>query len=360
MAATATATATATASASTPILPSVNGKALSFCSLAKPTSVFFALPSSSLKLSCLHSLAPLPQIFSPSSVSARFVRRVSISSEFDQEEGLLSDSDEGTSFSPALKLFVGNLPFSCDSAQLAEIFETAGNVEMVEVIYDKVTGRSRGFGFVTMSSVQEVEAAAQQFNGYELDGRALRVNAGPPPPRERDSPFGRGSRGGESAFARGGRGGGGGGYGGGRDDGGNRLYVGNLSWGVDNSALESLFREQGDVVEARVVYDRESGRSRGFGFVTFSSADDMNSAMDCLNGAVSLLFLSAFFVCLFGWLIFILIDRELDGRQIRGINFIKTLWSALQLGYVGEFEELDGMFTAQRSSMLPLQLVCKT
>ncbi|CAL1379229.1 unnamed protein product [Linum trigynum] len=270
------ATATATASASTLILPSVNGKAFSFCSLAKPTSVFFALPSSSLKLSCLHSLAPLPQIVSPSSVAARFVRRVSISSEFDQEEGLLSDSDEGTSFSPALKLFVGNLPFSCDSAQLAEIFETAGNVEMVEVIYDKVTGRSRGFGFVTMSSVQEVEAAAQQFNGYELDGRALRVNAGPPPPRERDSPFGRGSRGGESA-----------------DDGGNRLYVGNLSWGVDNSALESLFREQGDVVEARVVYDRESGRSRGFGFVTFSSADDMNSAMDCLNGA------------------------ELDGRQIR-------------------------------------------
>ncbi|PRQ30563.1 putative nucleotide-binding alpha-beta plait domain-containing protein [Rosa chinensis] len=52
------------------------------------------------------------------------------------------------------------------SLSLTELFEGAGNVEMVEVIYDKMTGRRRGFGFVTMSSAQEVEAAARQFNGY--------------------------------------------------------------------------------------------------------------------------------------------------------------------------------------------------
>ncbi|CAN0926908.1 29 kDa ribonucleoprotein B, chloroplastic [Linum grandiflorum] len=269
--------ATATASVSSLIL---NAKASSIPSIAKPASLFFAIPSSSsLKLSCLRSSAPSPS-------SSRFVRRVAVSNEYDQEE----ESYDAPSYSPDLKIFVGNLPFSADSAQLAGLFETAGNVEMVEVIYDKVTGRSRGFGFVTMSTAQEVQNAVQQLNGYELDGRALRVNSGPaPPPRERE--FNR-----ESAFGSRGSSRGGGGYGGGgggRDDGGNRLYVGNLSWGVDNSALENLFSEQGNVVEARVVYDRDSGRSRGFGFVTFSSPDEMNSAIDSLNGA------------------------ELDGRQIR-------------------------------------------
>ena len=172
-------------------------------------------------------------------------------------------SDEGEpTFSPDLKLFVGNLPFSVDSAQLAGLFESVGNVEMVEVIYDKETGRSRGFGFVTMSSPEEVEAAAQQFNGYELEGRPLRVNSGPPPQRRER----------ENAPRRGGM------------NSANRLYVGNLSWGVDDLALETLFSEQGKVVEAKVVYDRESGRSRGFGFVTYSTAEEVDNAIESLNG----------------------------------------------------------------------------
>lgn len=207
------------------------------------------------------------------SLSSRFVPRVALSSEFDQEEDVFDDR-ERPSYSPSLRLFVGNLPFSVDSAQLAELFESAGNVEMVEVIYDKTTGRSRGFGFVTMSSAEEVEAAAQQFNGYELDGRQLRVNSGPPPPRDENSRFRSPPRGG-----------GGGSGGGGSSDGENRVHVANLAWGVDNLALESLFREQGEVLEAKVIYDRESGRSRGFGFVTFSSPEEVNSAIRSLDGA---------------------------------------------------------------------------
>ena len=70
-------------------------------------------------------------------------------------------------------------------------------------------------------------------------------------------------------------------------DASNRVYVGNLSWGVDDLALETLFSEQGKVVEAKVVYDRESGRSRGFGFVTYNSAEEVDSAIRSLNGAVS-------------------------------------------------------------------------
>ncbi|XP_052173761.1 29 kDa ribonucleoprotein A, chloroplastic [Diospyros lotus] len=217
-------------------------------------------PSFSISPSFLR-VSPIPFHSSPS----RLVQRnVAVSSEFEQGEGLLNDTEEEPSFSPELKLFVGNLPFNVDSATLADLFERAGNVEMVEVIYDKITGRSRGFGFVTMSTTEEVEAAAQQFNGYELEGRALRVNSGPPPRRE-ESSF-RGSRGGTSFNNT------------------NRVYVGNLAWGVDDLALETLFSEQGKVMEAKVVYDRDSGRSKGFGFVTYSSADEVNNAIESLDG----------------------------------------------------------------------------
>ncbi|XP_014510849.1 30 kDa ribonucleoprotein, chloroplastic-like [Vigna radiata var. radiata] len=204
------------------------------------------------------------------SLSSRFLPRVALSSDYDQQEDTFAAAQ---GFSPDLKLFVGNLPFSVDSAQLAELFESVGIVEVVEVIYDKTTGRSRGFGFVTMSTVEEVEAAVQQFNGYELDGRALRVNAGPPPARNESSSRLRSSN-------RGGGGGGGGDF----SDNKNKVHVGNLAWGVDHVALESLFREQGNVVEARVVYDRDSGRSKGFGFVTYSSADEVSSAIESLDG----------------------------------------------------------------------------
>ncbi|CAM8969345.1 unnamed protein product [Rhodiola kirilowii] len=271
---------------------------LLFSNLSLPNTIYFAANSSppsplafvSLSGSAL-SLRPKPVSLTASFRGLRFVTNVSLSSEFEQDEEV-SEVEEGPSFSPDLKLFVGNLPFDVDSADLAGLFEQAGNVEMVEVIYDKMTGRSRGFGFVTMSTMQEVEAAAQQFNGYELGGRPLRVNFGPPPPKREESGF----RGGRSESGYGGgrneSGYGGGrsesGYGGGRSsqsfDSGSRVYVGNLSWAVDNSSLENLFSEQGKVTEARVVYDRESGRSRGFGFVTYSSAEEANSAIESLDG----------------------------------------------------------------------------
>ncbi|KAJ4847840.1 hypothetical protein Tsubulata_000156 [Turnera subulata] len=273
-----------TTSASSLFFPSLNPKTLaSLSNSVKPTLVSFS--SSSPK--------PIPTLFHSSSpVHSRFVRNVAVSAEVGQDEDVLSSADDEPSFSPDLKLFVGNLPFSVDSAQLAGVFESAGNVEMVEVIYDKVTGRSRGFGFVTMSTPEEAEAAAQQFNGYELEGRPLRVNSGPPPQRDNSFPIGP-------------RGGGGGGF-----DSANRLYVGNLSWGVDDMALKALFRDKWNVVEARVVYDRDTGRSRGFGFVSFNSAEDMNDAMDSLDGYVSFSF-SALDDVVRNY------AHELDGRTIR-------------------------------------------
>lgn len=66
-----------------------------------------------------------------------------------------------------------------------------------------------------------------------------------------------------------------------------RVYVGNIPWSVDDARLEQVFSEHGKVVNARVVYDRESGRSRGFGFVTMSSEAEMNDAIADLDGQVS-------------------------------------------------------------------------
>lgn len=63
-----------------------------------------------------------------------------------------------------------------------------------------------------------------------------------------------------------------------------RVYVGNLAWQVDDARLEQVFSEHGKVVDARVVYDRESGRSRGFGFVTMSSQTEVDDAIAALDG----------------------------------------------------------------------------
>ena len=107
------------------------------------------------------------------------------------------------------KLYVGNLSFRVSSDDLFEHFAQAGAVESANVVQDRETGRSRGFGFVEMASEDEATAAIAQFIGSEYDGRHLVVNEARP--REEGGGGGRGGSGGG-----GGRGGYGGGSGGGR------------------------------------------------------------------------------------------------------------------------------------------------
>src|SRR5262245_21825099 len=80
----------------------------------------------------------------------------------------------------ATKLFVGNLSFDTTSPDLEELFSQVGTVASVNIITDKLTGRSRGFGFVEMGSNQEAQSAIERFNGHELQGRALTVNEAKP------------------------------------------------------------------------------------------------------------------------------------------------------------------------------------
>ena len=101
----------------------------------------------------------------------------------------------------AMKLFVGNLPFSTRDADLMTLFSQSGEVVSANVIMDKFTGRSRGFGFVEMPNDDEAQAAIERFNGHELQGRALTVNQAKP--QEPRSGGGR-PGGGRGGFPRGG------------------------------------------------------------------------------------------------------------------------------------------------------------
>ncbi len=112
------------------------------------------------------------------------------------------------------KLYVGNLAYAVDNAELEELFGQFGTVRSAEVIIDRGTGRSKGFGFVEMESDDDANAAIEALSGKEHGGRALTVNEAKP--REpRSGGFGGGGGGGRGGYGGGGGGGGRGGYGGG-------------------------------------------------------------------------------------------------------------------------------------------------
>jgi RNA recognition motif-containing protein len=111
------------------------------------------------------------------------------------------------------KLYVGNLSYGVNSSDLEQMFGAHGTVQSAQVIMDRDTGRSKGFGFVEMGSDQEAQAAVEALNGKEVDGRRLTVN------EARPKEGGGGGGGGRGGY--GGGGGGRGGYGGG---GGGRRY----------------------------------------------------------------------------------------------------------------------------------------
>jgi len=181
-----------------------------------------------------------------------------------------AEAGEDAPAAPQPKLYVGNISWDTQPDDLTSAFSEYGTVTQCDVVTD-ATGRSRGFGFVTFESTDVASAAVEGLNGHVIDGRELRVDFHQQnrTPRERTERRSQPSRT------------------------GNRIYIGNLPWRFDDYDLKDAFEEFGNVEDARVITDRETGRSRGFGFVTMVEEESMEKAIAALDGA------------------------ECDGRQLR-------------------------------------------
>jgi len=178
-----------------------------------------------------------------------------------------------------IRLFVGNLPPQLCFPELEALFAEVGTVQEADLMTDSITGRSRGFGFVEMASVEEAQAAIAKYHGYELEGQTLVVNEAKPQrggslPHGGERPLqekNRSSLGSEPRqLSSAGE--------------GTRLYVGNLPYSVTSGDVQELFAQVGTVASFSLVMDRASGRSKGFGFVEMSSTQEAQEAIARFNG----------------------------------------------------------------------------
>ncbi|KAG6393694.1 hypothetical protein SASPL_147939 [Salvia splendens] len=210
------------------------------------------------KISVSHSLGieSIPSGFSGVCSKWRAPRITAAVAQEEAAEVEAVAAAEVESSGPNTKLYFGNLPYLCDSAQLAGIIQAYASPELVEVLYDRNTGRSRGFAFVTMSSVEECNLVIENLDGSEYGGRTLRVNfSDKPKPKEPLYP--------ETEH---------------------KLFVGNLAWTVTSESLTQVFQAYGDLVGARVLYDGETGKSRGYGFVCYATRAELEAAIEAMNG----------------------------------------------------------------------------
>jgi nucleolin len=187
------------------------------------------------------------------------------------QRGLLMSTEAYDAESPAaesessggeVKLYIGNLSWDMDDQALNDLFSQYQASDCV-IVTDRNTGRSRGFGFATVPSQEMADSAIAALNDSDQFGRQMRVVISLPP-EERPAREQRPRRN--------------------WDADGRKVYFGNLSWGMDHLDLQDLCAEFGNVDESRLITDRETGRSRGFGFVTMSSEKEAEDVVAQLNG----------------------------------------------------------------------------
>ncbi|CAI5976200.1 unnamed protein product [Closterium sp. NIES-64] len=176
------------------------------------------------------------------------------------------------------KLFVRGLAWETSSETLLAAFEQYGEIEEGAVITDRTTGRSRGFGFVTFKSSESAYMALREPTKM-IDGRAAMCNLAAAGPTSHPTAT--------SVAAASSHGGGGGdsgyqyrpSYSSGADLVYRKLYVWGLHFDTTNETFKDYFSQYGEIEEGAVAFDRETHKSRGFGFVTYRSADDARKAL---------------------------------------------------------------------------------
>ncbi|KHN49032.1 30S ribosomal protein 2, chloroplastic [Glycine soja] len=173
----------------------------------------------------------------------------------------------GEAEASARRLYVGNIPRTVTNDELAKIVQEHGAVEKAEVMYDKYSGRSRRFAFVTMKTVEDATAVIEKLNGTELGGREIKVNVTEKPLSTLDLPLLQAE---ESEFI----------------DSPHKVYVGNLAKTVTTDTLKNFFSEKGKVLSAKVSRVPGTSKSSGYGFVTFPSEEDVEAAISSFNNSL--------------------------------------------------------------------------
>ncbi|KAM5552511.1 small ribosomal subunit protein cS22 [Rosa sericea] len=167
----------------------------------------------------------------------------------------------------ARRVYIGNIPRTVDNAELSKIVEEHGAVEKAEVMYDKYSGRSRRFAFVTAKTVEDANTIVEKLNGTEVGGREIKVNITEKPLLQPDLSLVQAE---ESQFV----------------DSPHKVYVGNLGKGVTTETLQKLFSEKAKVLSAKVSRVPGTSKSSGFGFVSFSSEEDVEAAISSFNNTL--------------------------------------------------------------------------
>ncbi|RDX60701.1 RNA-binding protein CP33, chloroplastic [Mucuna pruriens] len=235
----------------------------------KPLTLNFKPQSLSLSFLPLHRLPPPSAAFDGFEVGPDTTESQQDQAETETFEKAEQEEQKNVSDSnDAGRLYVGNLPYSITNSQLAELFGEAGTVVSAEIVYDRVTDRSRGFAFVTMGSVEDAKEAIRMFDGSQVGGRTVKVNFPEVPKGGEMLVMGPKIRNNYRGFV----------------DSPHKIYAGNLGWGLTSQGLREAFAEQPGVLSAKVIYERDSGRSRGFGFVSFETAESAAAALDVMNG----------------------------------------------------------------------------
>ncbi|KAA3453689.1 30S ribosomal protein 2, chloroplastic-like [Gossypium australe] len=161
----------------------------------------------------------------------------------------------------ARRLYVGNIPRNLKNDELTKIVEEYGAVEKAEY-----SGRSRRFAFVTMKTVEDANAAIEKLNGTQIGGREIKVNITEKPLPQVDLSLLQAE---DSQFV----------------DSPHKVYVGNLAKTVTSETLKKFFSEKGKVMSAKVSRVPGSSKSGGFGFVSFSSDEEVEAAISSFNNA---------------------------------------------------------------------------
>lgn len=185
------------------------------------------------------------------------------------------------------KIFVGGLNWSTSEATLQNTFQRFGNIQSIKLVIDQNTGRSKGYAFITFDDDMAAHVAMSQMNGRQIEGRVIKVNHAFERTEgnededdqraqvwdidencENVSPMIKNTKPKQL-----------------REATNERVYIGGMDWNTTEETIRQNFEEFGDIEEIKIVCDRDTGQSKGFGFITFSDQDSAEHAIQKMNGA---------------------------------------------------------------------------